>query len=179
MARRFLREGRPMKKHADTAEEAGMRNWVADLTHRTHQLQYRYWMSKKARQSILSGQDYADDMMRLMTALHSDSKNSCFKDKFSASQPSNFYFRTAIPNSVPFRKSTNPFCRVSSNKTGWEEAFPDEHPVNLQPSKLDESLLHVHAPVRHPSIPHCKDGWRVGGLHVYHPETVYDRAWKH
>lgn len=47
------------------------------------------------------------------------------------------YFPTALPNIVPARRSSNPFCRTSQNFTGWylaekHQRIPDPMPFRTR-----------------------------------------------
>jgi hypothetical protein len=141
MAFRFRREG-DFVKHRIHMERMGMQPWLEDFKWRAVNWHYELYMQPKARQALRNQtQDYARHLQRMYDYMHcGKSTKNLDKDisaverekdylsRQSASRPDKFmhdtrYFvwRPAVPNIVPNRVSTNPFCPVSANKTGWRE----------------------------------------------------------
>ena len=70
----------------------GIEPFMADLKWRAVNWHYSFYMNQKASQALSS-----------------------------LKSPTPTPLPIFIPNIVPTRKSTNPFCETSGNKTGWQE----------------------------------------------------------
>jgi len=115
VAFRFKREGSFVKRRIHL-DESGMRPWNEDFKFRVQNYQYRYWMMPQAHKALLS---YQDGAAILKGHLETEASSSAATSKFSTPTRT-LFFKTAIPQSVPNLITSNPFCRISSNKTGWE-----------------------------------------------------------
>ncbi|KAF4725171.1 hypothetical protein FOZ62_002789 [Perkinsus olseni] len=131
MAFRFRREGDRIK-HRMHEERMGMRPWIRDFKWRVFGWHYEFYMGNKARQALLKDQKLAPTM-QVFCDLKSNgvSTKGLNATKGADNRPEHgplefnktkyFTWRPCIPNIVPYRKSTSPFCKVSSNTTGWTE----------------------------------------------------------
>ncbi len=117
----------------------GMQPWVNDFKHRVIGWHYEFYMRDQSRRAINSNQHTAES-----SQLHYDSqippnevrtrKGISIEDKqvlsdmdkkgikFSDNVIRYFNWRPFVPNVVPHRANSNPFCPVTANKTGWKEA---------------------------------------------------------
>jgi len=117
----------------------GMQPWVNDFKHRVIGWHYEFYMRDQSRRAINSNQHTAES-----SQLHYDSqippnevrtrKGISIEDKqvlsdmdkkgikFSDNVIRYFNWRPFVPNVVPHRANSNPFCPVTANTTGWKEA---------------------------------------------------------
>eukprot|EP00386_Alphamonas_edax_P012673 GDKI01039450.1.p1 GENE.GDKI01039450.1~~GDKI01039450.1.p1 ORF type:complete len:148 (-),score=36.75 GDKI01039450.1:270-713(-) len=115
MAFRFKREGDFVKNYVHW-ERTGIRPWMDDFKWRATEWHYKFAMGPVARNALKSNQEASEKLQYMMDAMHAGEQSSKFPWKTKR-----FYFRTALPNVVPYRKSSNPFCPVTPNKSGWSE----------------------------------------------------------
>merc|ERR1712183_271340 len=79
-------------------------------------------MGPKARNAILSGQKEAKNLQDLFEKRSHGFVARQGRGKGYAPEATRFFANTtAIPQAVPYRRSSNPFCPVSQNRTGWRE----------------------------------------------------------
>ncbi len=82
-------------------EFMGIQPFIADLKWRAVNWHYSFYMSEKASQSLRS-------LGRIPQA------------NAAPGQENLKYPAVFVPNPMPLRKSTNPFCEASANTTGWQ-----------------------------------------------------------
>ena len=136
-------------KHRKRMTNMGMQPWVNDFKHRVVDWHYQLYMSGQSRRAINSNQANAE-----ATQIHFDEniggpfqtrKGLSPEDKriiesmdergqhFSDEVTRYFNWRTFVPNTVPHRASSNPFCPVTSNTTGWKEVTVNRRLTDPQP----------------------------------------------
>ena len=135
MAFRFRREG-DFVKHRKKMTNSGMQPWVNDFKYRVVDWHYQLYMGGQARRAVNSNQANAE-----ATQVHFDSQVGPLQTRrgisdtdkevidkldakgvgFSDEVIRYFNWRPFVPNVVPHRANSNPFCPVSSNTTGWKE----------------------------------------------------------
>jgi hypothetical protein len=125
MAFIFRREGDRIK-HRVHVERMGMQPWVEDFKYRVVDWHYSYYMGPKARTAILSNQRAAKQLQNVFDRRTSGftqrlSEPDSSSAKYSHQITKHFAWTTSIPQIVPYRKSSNPFCPVTPNRTGWRE----------------------------------------------------------
>jgi hypothetical protein len=146
MAFRFRREG-DFVKHRKRMSNMGMQPWVNDFKYRVIGWHYDFYMKDQSRRAINSNQHGAEEAQ-----LHYDSqinevqtrKGISEHDKdilsrmdqrgvrFSDQVIRYFNWRPFVPNVIPHRANSNPFCAVTANTTGWREA-PSRRNSDPQP----------------------------------------------
>jgi hypothetical protein len=159
MAFRFRREG-DYVKHRVKMSNSGMQPWVNDFKYRVVDWHYQFYMRDQARRAINSNQANAEQTQtyfdskvgNLQTRKGlSDSDKSALKSMdergihFSEEVIRYFNWRPFVPNVVPHRANSNPFCPVTPNKTGWKEApkrrLTDPQPMSGHPiAGTDDSV---------------------------------------
>mmetsp|Transcript_16011 Transcript_16011/g.42282 ORF Transcript_16011/g.42282 Transcript_16011/m.42282 type:complete len:174 (+) Transcript_16011:1434-1955(+) len=146
MAFRFRREGDRIK-HKVHMERMGMQPWIEDFKWRAVDWHYNYYMGPKARNAIMSNQRAAPKMQEVF---EKQSHGFIQKGPSAGGPPhlrtKHFAWTTALPQTVPYHKSTNPFCSVTPNKTGWREYV--EH-ANLRGAVRPESPKHRQHRIQH------------------------------
>lgn len=146
MAFRFRREG-DYVKHRTKLKNSGMQPWVQDFKYRVVDWHYQFYMRNMARRAIASDQFNAERSQQYFDAQVGSlqtRKGISEEDKmilegmdkkrvhFSDEVIRYFNWRPFIPNVVPYKANSNPFCPVSANKTGWKEA-PKRRLTDPQP----------------------------------------------
>eukprot|EP00929_Paragymnodinium_shiwhaense_P123553 TRINITY_DN97553_c0_g1_i1.p2 TRINITY_DN97553_c0_g1~~TRINITY_DN97553_c0_g1_i1.p2 ORF type:complete len:176 (-),score=29.80 TRINITY_DN97553_c0_g1_i1:107-634(-) len=127
MAFRFRREGDHLK-HKMHLERTGMQPWVEDFKWRVMDWHYNYYMGPKARNAILSNQGAAKHVQDMYEKKsHGFVRRKKMSEKFEARRTQFFAHTTCLPNVTPHRRSSNPFCPVTPNKTGWKEYVEQIH----------------------------------------------------
>ncbi|CAD7975100.1 unnamed protein product [Amoebophrya sp. A25] len=144
MAFRFRREGNYVK-HRIHMDRMGMQPWLEDFKWRVTDFQYHWYMGPKATAAIRQNTKLsifgASGEIGPSSSSRSFEEKDCEEDRTSsvistrrpeANTPRhgprrewlgrNIALRAFIPNIVPQRRQTNPFCLSSSNTTGWVEA---------------------------------------------------------
>ena len=150
MAFRFRREG-DFVKHRKKMTNSGMMPWVNDFKYRVVDWHYQFYMRGQARRAINSNQSNAEatqtyfdskigplqtrkgisaDDQSLLADL--DQKGVHFSDEVIRY----FNWRPFVPNMVPHRVNSNPFCPVTANTTGWKES-PTRRLTDPQPKGGD------------------------------------------
>ncbi|KAF8820682.1 hypothetical protein IE077_002924 [Cardiosporidium cionae] len=114
MAYRFFREGQFVKcrKHFD---RSGMRPWIDEFQWEVTNWHYKYWMGPQIQKILQEKSSEALNLQYHLDVITSGGNSSKF------SQRSKFFFRSALPMAIPYIRSSNPFCPLSANRTGWEE----------------------------------------------------------
>lgn len=87
--------------------------FVDHLIWRLADWHYTLYMSRSAKDSLLSKQKECADSLSLMIKKLNASR--CTKSTLG-----NKYLRVALPIVSPFHRQSNPFCRISQNRTGWK-----------------------------------------------------------
>eukprot|EP00916_Digyalum_oweni_P022899 GHVL01037960.1.p1 GENE.GHVL01037960.1~~GHVL01037960.1.p1 ORF type:complete len:148 (-),score=25.95 GHVL01037960.1:84-527(-) len=115
MAYRYRREGEYFK-HRVTAQKAGYRPWIDDFRWRAVSWHYNFTMGPEAEEVLKSNDIAAEPIQYLYNTIsHGESVQKYpYRTK-------HFFMRTFIPQIVPNLKTSNPFCTVTPNKTGWKE----------------------------------------------------------
>ena len=146
MAFRFRREG-DFVKHRSKLKNSGMQPWVQDFRYRVVDWHYQFYMRDQSRRAVgldqhnaERTQQYFDSQVgRLQTrkGISEEDKEVVGEmDKrgvaFSEEVIRYFNWRPFIPNVVPYKASSNPFCPVTANTTGWKEA-PKRRLTDPQP----------------------------------------------
>eukprot|EP00927_Polykrikos_kofoidii_P072615 TRINITY_DN68716_c0_g1_i1.p1 TRINITY_DN68716_c0_g1~~TRINITY_DN68716_c0_g1_i1.p1 ORF type:complete len:176 (+),score=19.74 TRINITY_DN68716_c0_g1_i1:70-597(+) len=121
MAFRFRREGDRIK-HRMHFERTGIQPWVEDFKWRVVDWHYNYYMGPKARNAILSNQKGANGAREFYEKRsHGFVRSKSDAPQFQQHRTKYFAHTTFIPQVAPYRQTTNPFCPVTPNKTGWRE----------------------------------------------------------
>mmetsp|Transcript_81272 Transcript_81272/g.143352 ORF Transcript_81272/g.143352 Transcript_81272/m.143352 type:complete len:190 (-) Transcript_81272:85-654(-) len=125
MAFRFRREGDRIK-HKIHMERMGMSPWIEDFKWRAIDWHYQYYMGPKARSAIMSNQRQTRSIQDVF-----DRRSHGFTQRlapeeaktaaYSSQRTKYFAWTTCLPRVSPLHKSSNPFCPVTPNKTGWRE----------------------------------------------------------
>jgi len=80
--------------------------------------QYGWYMGPKAKSAVRRGapskKSEFDEVLRTATS------STLLQNR----GPEEVAMRAFVPNIVPQRRQTNPFCAASSNATGWREVKP-------------------------------------------------------
>jgi hypothetical protein len=125
----------------------GMQPWVNDFKYRVIGWHYDFYMKDQSRRAINSNQHGAEEAQ-----VHYDSQipevqtykgiSESDKDllarmdqrgvRFSDKVIRYFNWRPFVPNVIPYRANSNPFCPITSNTTGWREA-PNSRNSDPQP----------------------------------------------
>mmetsp|Transcript_68754 Transcript_68754/g.182643 ORF Transcript_68754/g.182643 Transcript_68754/m.182643 type:complete len:178 (+) Transcript_68754:143-676(+) len=125
MAFRFKREGDRIK-HRVHMERMGMQPWIEDFKWRAVDWHYQFYMGPKARGAIMANQ-------RLVPTLQDtfDKRSHGFVQRVPPAQAAEaeysprrtkyFTWTTMTPQAVPYMRTSNPFCPVTPNRTGWRE----------------------------------------------------------
>jgi hypothetical protein len=139
---RFRREGDAIK-HRARMEFNKVTPFMEDFKWRAVNWQYKFYMSKKSEEAILSSQKEIERIQfKKDLEICGDSRKGLneteIEDKsvnpfFHPNKTRFFTWNTKfVPNMVPNKISTNPFCPQSQNKTGWIHAksrkIPDPLP---------------------------------------------------
>eukprot|EP00920_Eleutheroschizon_duboscqi_P040611 GHVT01097105.1.p2 GENE.GHVT01097105.1~~GHVT01097105.1.p2 ORF type:complete len:169 (+),score=41.43 GHVT01097105.1:1554-2060(+) len=135
MAYRFRREGLRVKVRTHW-ERSGMRPWVDEFRWEVQAWHYRRFMKPRAEKLLRTLRSAAHDqdssaLYELYRVLHSGGGGASSPWSSSPASPSTRgvspgpsgsapWHPTALPLTVPFLRSSNPFCPVSANRTGWE-----------------------------------------------------------
>ena len=114
MAFRFRREGDRIK-HRVHMERMGMSPWIEDFKWRVIDWHYQFYMGPKARNAILSNQRHCKSIQDSFVPRGPQD------GAYDASRTKHFAWTTYLPQVTPLRKTSNPFCPVTPNKTGWRE----------------------------------------------------------
>ena len=130
MAHRFHREG-DFIKHRARAEFMGIRPFMEDLKWRAVDWHYQFYMRDKARKAILSRQREAPKLQFVADMRFSGKSTKFHTGDFEIQATRYFTWTTFLPNIVPNRVSTNPFCKESANTTGWKETVSRRIPDPL------------------------------------------------
>mmetsp|Transcript_76330 Transcript_76330/g.220565 ORF Transcript_76330/g.220565 Transcript_76330/m.220565 type:complete len:180 (+) Transcript_76330:122-661(+) len=144
MAFIFRREGDHIK-HRIHMERMGIQPWIEDFKYRVVGWHYNYYMGPKARSAVMSNQAQARKMEESMrkrsmlgTPQAKGDKTAHIKVPYSHMSTKHFTWTTCIPRIAPQRKSSNPFCPVTPNRTGWQEYVEQldvRGAVRVQPPK--------------------------------------------
>lgn len=123
-------------KHRVKMSQSGMQPWVNDFKYRVVDWHYQFYMRDQARRAINSNQLNAE---RTQTFFDSKVGNLQMRKglsdrtvEFSEEVVRYFNWRPFVPNVVPHRANSNPFCPVTPNKTGWKES-PKRRLTDPQP----------------------------------------------
>mmetsp|Transcript_29150 Transcript_29150/g.67092 ORF Transcript_29150/g.67092 Transcript_29150/m.67092 type:complete len:178 (-) Transcript_29150:26-559(-) len=161
MAFRFRREGDRIK-HRIHLERSGMQPWIEDFKWRAVDFHYQFYMGPKARNAILSQHKLAPKLQdtfekRSHGFITRVPKEHADSAAYRPNSTRYFAWTTCTPQITPFRKSSNPFCPVTSNKTGWREyveqanikgahraksPYERQHRVNLIPDPKPKGRKH-------------------------------------
>mmetsp|Transcript_36564 Transcript_36564/g.67005 ORF Transcript_36564/g.67005 Transcript_36564/m.67005 type:complete len:178 (-) Transcript_36564:84-617(-) len=146
MAFRFRREGDYIK-HRMHLERSGMRPWIEDFKWRAVDWHYQYYMGPKARNAILSQHKLAPKLQDtfekrshgFITRVPREQADSV---AYRPNSTRYFAWTTCTPQIQPFRKTSNPFCPVTPNKTGWREYVEIENPRGAVRTKAPNERQH-------------------------------------
>mmetsp|Transcript_39145 Transcript_39145/g.77507 ORF Transcript_39145/g.77507 Transcript_39145/m.77507 type:complete len:178 (-) Transcript_39145:75-608(-) len=162
MAFRFRREGDRIK-HKVHHERMGMQPFIEDFKWRVMDWHYNFYMGPKARTAIMSNQKSARRLQDVF-----DERSHGFVTRLTEPQSSqapnshlhtkHFTWTTCTPQVVPLRRNSNPFCKVTPNKTGWREYVEQ---VNVRGAVRPPSPR-----ARQHRIQHTPDPRPVGTKHV-------------
>jgi hypothetical protein len=146
MAFRFRREG-DFVKHRKKMTNSGMQPWVNDFKYRVVDWHYQFYMRGQARRAIMSNQANAEltqSFFDSKVGFQQTRKGVSSEDKelmksldergvkFSDEVVRYFNWRPFVPNVVPHRANSNPFCAVTPNTTGWKDS-PKRRLTDAQP----------------------------------------------
>ncbi|KAK1939608.1 hypothetical protein X943_001468 [Babesia divergens] len=121
MAFRFMREG--LYTRRKRLRSNGFTPFVDDLMWTATDWHYQHYIRRAARVSLLTHQEGNIAVLACISA----SEIGRIFEKFRIARASSLvrgadrpYLRIATPNIVPLRRQSNPFCRASSNYSGWQ-----------------------------------------------------------
>mmetsp|Transcript_16520 Transcript_16520/g.25041 ORF Transcript_16520/g.25041 Transcript_16520/m.25041 type:complete len:177 (+) Transcript_16520:136-666(+) len=142
MAFRFRREGDRIK-HFAHLERMGMQPFIEDLKYRMVDWHYNYYMGPKARSAIMSNQSAAKEIQDELDRKRQGSIPRMAPDEvsrkgYNPKKTKHFAWTTCVPQIKPQRRSSNPFCPVTPNRTGWREYVEQSNvrgAVRIQPPK--------------------------------------------
>uniref|UniRef100_A0A0G4FWT5 Uncharacterized protein n=1 Tax=Chromera velia CCMP2878 TaxID=1169474 RepID=A0A0G4FWT5_9ALVE len=120
MAYIFRREGTKSKR--GLRHRCGIEPWIDHFRWRVVEWHYKFSMGPTAQRALRSHQSEAEKLQYIID----HAKTGQTKKFLNPSK--RFYFRTALPNVVPYRRSSNPFCPVSSNVSGFSAWIPQKRP---------------------------------------------------
>mmetsp|Transcript_39529 Transcript_39529/g.73695 ORF Transcript_39529/g.73695 Transcript_39529/m.73695 type:complete len:178 (-) Transcript_39529:86-619(-) len=125
MAFRFRREG-DFIKHRVHMERMGISPWIEDFKWRVIDWHYQYYMGPKARNAVMSNQRHVRSIQdvydkRANGFVQRLSKDDAASVKYLHARTKHFAWTTFLPRVSPLHKTSNPFCPVTPNKTGWRE----------------------------------------------------------
>ena len=124
-------------KHRTKLKNSGIQPWVHDFKFRVVEWHYQFYMRDMARRAIVKDQFNAENSQKYFDSRAgklqtrkgiSDEDLSVLSEmdskgvKFSDEVIRYFNWGFFLPNIVPHKANSNPFCPVSSNSTGWKEA---------------------------------------------------------
>ncbi|EPR57007.1 hypothetical protein TGPRC2_264730 [Toxoplasma gondii TgCatPRC2] len=127
MAFRYRREGQ-FTKFRVHFDRSGFRPYIDELKWEIMDWHYKRAMGPQMKKTLMSYQEgseklqYMHDLIALGTA----------KAKFPHATK-RFFFVPALPVTIPYRRSSNPFCLLSANKTGWLQWSPKQRVPFPQP----------------------------------------------
>ena len=108
----------------------GIRPFMEDFKWRAVNWHYDFYIRDKAQKALLSHQREAPKIQWVadLKASGKSTKNlnaadATAGDRFEPHRTKYFTWPIFIPNIVPNRVSTNPFCVASANRTGWRESM--------------------------------------------------------
>eukprot|EP00928_Gymnodinium_smaydae_P048162 TRINITY_DN32193_c0_g1_i1.p2 TRINITY_DN32193_c0_g1~~TRINITY_DN32193_c0_g1_i1.p2 ORF type:complete len:175 (+),score=23.22 TRINITY_DN32193_c0_g1_i1:139-663(+) len=151
MAFRFRREGDHIK-HRVHMERMGMQPWIEDFKWRAVSWHYNFYMGPKARNAVLSNQKAAPS---LQDVFERRSHGFVRRQPEAERQPwrtKHFAHTTCIPAVAPYRKTSNPFCPVTPNRTGWREYIEQRdvrgavRPDSPMPEHAQHRVQHIMDP---------------------------------
>ncbi|CAJ1327232.1 unnamed protein product [Effrenium voratum] len=125
MAFRFRREGDRIK-HKVHMERMGMSPWIEDFKWRAIDWHYQFYMGPKARNAVMSNQRHTRSVQDVYDKRSNGfvqrlSRDDAAATPYSHSRTKFFAWTTCLPRVTPLHKTSNPFCPVTPNKTGWRE----------------------------------------------------------
>mmetsp|Transcript_20959 Transcript_20959/g.43521 ORF Transcript_20959/g.43521 Transcript_20959/m.43521 type:complete len:156 (-) Transcript_20959:115-582(-) len=103
-----------------------MQPWVEDFKWRVIDWHYNFYMGPKARGAVMSNQKGVRQLQEVFdkrshgftTRLAEPASSSA---PYSPQRTKYFAWTTCIPQVAPYKRNSNPFCKVSPNVTGWRE----------------------------------------------------------
>eukprot|EP01066_Platyproteum_vivax_P003941 Platyproteum_vivax@DN14950_c0_g1_i1.p1 len=126
MAKMFRREGEYFK-HRVLQEKTGMDLWIRDLRWRTVNWHYERYMTEDAAKSLRSNAEGALALLKLHTVINQGEESQRYPCRTR-----NMYLKTFLPQNVPWLRTSNPFCTITPNKTGWKtprhKVIPEPRP---------------------------------------------------
>eukprot|EP00389_Voromonas_pontica_P007939 GDKH01012004.1.p1 GENE.GDKH01012004.1~~GDKH01012004.1.p1 ORF type:complete len:153 (-),score=5.58 GDKH01012004.1:63-521(-) len=129
MAYRFKREGIRTKRHIPERLK-GMRPYVDEFKWFTRDFHYKFYMVPKAKEALHSNQQQAEELQYVMDQVETGNVTSKFPHKTGLRSPTRrFYARVAVPNITAMRKSSNPFCPLTPNRSGWCGILDEKIPM--------------------------------------------------
>mmetsp|Transcript_3168 Transcript_3168/g.5150 ORF Transcript_3168/g.5150 Transcript_3168/m.5150 type:complete len:178 (-) Transcript_3168:62-595(-) len=125
MAFRFRREGDRIK-HKIHLERMGIQPWIEGFKWRAVDWHYNYYMGPKARSAIMSRQSAARRVQDIFDRRsHGFIRRTPPEDiagqPYTPDKTKHFAWTTCIPQITPYQRTSNPFCPVTANRTGWRE----------------------------------------------------------
>eukprot|EP00440_Ansanella_granifera_P008029 gb/GFBE01008690.1/.p1 GENE.gb/GFBE01008690.1/~~gb/GFBE01008690.1/.p1 ORF type:complete len:178 (+),score=31.15 gb/GFBE01008690.1/:1-534(+) len=162
MAFIFRREGDRIK-HKIHMERMGMSPWIEDFKWRAVDWHYQYYMGPKARSAIMSNQRNARSIQDVFDRrshgfVQRLSNEDAKSAGYSHQRTKHFAWTTCIPKTTPQHKSSNPFCPVTPNRTGWREYVEQKDVRGAVRSKAPDAKQH--------RVQHIMDPKPKGSKHV-------------
>ncbi|XP_026194456.1 uncharacterized protein LOC113147590 [Cyclospora cayetanensis] len=130
MAFRFRREGQYVKSRVHL-DRSGFKPFMKELKWEIFEWHYKRHMGPLAVRALMQHQQGSEKLQYLQ-----DISLTGGSSKFLSPDSSRFFFATALPIVRPVKRSSNPFCLLSANKTGF--VYHNENPNYLKkgPSTL-------------------------------------------
>lgn len=114
----------------------GMQPFMEDLKWRAMNWHYEFYMKKKADEALRVGQKSAAKLQWVADMkISGESRKGLNVDSHKNAPTKSFAFRSFVPNVVPHLASTNPFCPITANQTGWRECITRRIPDPLPRGK--------------------------------------------
>ncbi|UVC49736.1 hypothetical protein MACK_003847 [Theileria orientalis] len=147
MAYRYLRHG--LYTRRKKLEVNGFKPFIDNLMWTVTNFHYQYYFNNISKHSILSNQAQIDKLVKFTSSFShantSTPNNPGTSEANLTGRSPIKYMRCAIPQIVPYRRQTNPFCPNSSNKTGFQFKYKNllKYPRPIRNRKLAITDLEV------------------------------------
>lgn len=117
-------------KHRMHFDRSGMRPWIDEFKWEVMAWHYNFWMGPEAKKTLLKFQQGSEKLQFILDTIASRSKSKRFP-----TPTRRFFFRNALPMTIPFVRTSNPFCPMTENKVGWVAWHPKKIPCPRSQAK--------------------------------------------